>query len=299
MSAAGLLSSLRDRIPHDRLLTEPGPRRAVRVRRADGVPRAAPRPSCSPRRARRSSRPCGPATASGVPFVARGSGTSLSGGSLPVEGGIVIALNRLNRDPAARPRRARRRGGAGRDQPARVERRRPHGLFYAPDPSSQSICTIGGNIAFNSGGAHCLKHGMTTNHVLGDQGRAARRRGRPTSAPTAPSPSGPDWLGLFVGSEGLFGIALEVTLRLLPLPEATHTVLAAYRRPGGGRRRGRERRRRRAAAGRDGDHGRAGHRGRARRPCSPATPTVPALLIVELDGERELRRRRRRAGSPS
>ena len=102
-----------------------------------------------------------------VPFVARGSGTSLSGGSMPVAGGIVIALNRLNKilslDPDDR---------IAVVEPGVVNQRvsdaaAPHGLYYAPDPSSQSICTIGGNVAFNSGGAHCLKYGMTSNHVIG------------------------------------------------------------------------------------------------------------------------------------
>jgi glycolate oxidase len=156
-----------------------------------------------------------------VPFVARGSGTSLSGGSLPVEGGIVIGLNRLNRilrlDPVERV--AVVEPGVINAHVTRAAAR--HGLFYAPDPSSQSICTIGGNIAFNSGGAHCLKHGMTASHVLAVEavlpaGEVVRLGG-----------AGPDWLGGFVGSEGLLGIALEATLRLLPVPEATHTVLAA------------------------------------------------------------------------
>ena len=218
--------------------------------------------------------------------MARGSGTSLSGGSLPVEGGIVIGLNRLNRILRARPRRARRGRRARRDQRARQRAPPPpHGLFYAPDPSSQSICTIGGNIAFNSGGAHCLKHGMTANHVLGVE--AVLPDGEVVRLGSGGlEPAGPDWLGGFVGSEGLFGIALEATLRLLPCPEATHTVLAAYHSLRDGRRRGRARGRRRAAAGRDGDHGRAGDPGRGVLGASPGYPDVPALLIVELDGER-------------
>ena len=103
----------------------------------------------------------------GVPFVARGSGTSLSGGSLPVDEGIVIALNRLDKileiDPVDRV--AVVQPGVVNLEVTRAAQ--AHGLYYAPDPSSQSICTIGGNVAFNSGGAHCLKYGMTTNHVLG------------------------------------------------------------------------------------------------------------------------------------
>ena len=104
----------------------------------------------------------------------------------------------------------------------------PHGLHYAPDPSSQSICTIGGNVAFNSGGAHCLKYGMTSNHVLGI--KAVLATGEVVEWGSAsPENVGPDWCGLFTGNEGLFGIALEITLQLLPRAECFHTVLAGYR----------------------------------------------------------------------
>ena len=164
-----------------------------------------------------------------VPFVARGSGTSLSGGSLPIADGLVIALNRLNRIKHI-------------DQQSRIavvepgvvnlrisEAAAPYGLYYAPDPSSQSICTIGGNIAFNSGGAHCLKYGMTSNHVLGMKvvladGTVTEFGGESVDGVGI----GPDLIGLFVGSEGRFGIALEITLRLMPIPEVYRTVLAAY-----------------------------------------------------------------------
>lgn len=162
-----------------------------------------------------------------IPFVARGSGTSLSGGSLPVEPGIVIALNRLNRIIRLAPE----------DKLAVVEpgvinldvskAAAPYGLYYAPDPSSQPICTIGGNLAFNAGGAHCLKYGMTSNHVLGikvvlPDGEVVALGGESQEF------VGPDLSGFFVGSEGLFGIALEITLRLMPKPELYRTVLAAY-----------------------------------------------------------------------
>ncbi len=164
----------------------------------------------------------------GIGFVARGSGTSLSGGSLPVEGGVVIALNRLNRilklDPVQRI--AVVEPGVVNSQVTQAAA--PHGLLYAPDPSSQSICTIGGNVAFNSGGAHCLKYGMTANHVLGL--RAVLATGECVSWGGRSRESvGPDWCGLFTGNEGLFGIALEITLQLLPKPERYHTVLAGYR----------------------------------------------------------------------
>jgi glycolate oxidase len=163
----------------------------------------------------------------GVPFVARGSGTSLSGGSLPVADGVVIALNRLNRILAIDPvsRTARVEPGVINLNVSRAAA--AHGLFYAPDPSSQQVCTIGGNLAFNSGGAHCLKHGMTANHVLGIQ--AVLPDGElVTLGGSSTEPAGPDWAGFFCGSEGRFGIALEVILRLLPLAEATHTSLAVY-----------------------------------------------------------------------
>ena len=163
-----------------------------------------------------------------LPFVARGSGTSLSGGSLPVEGGIVIALNRLNRilklDPAQRLAVVEP-GVVNLDVTAAAA---AYGLHYAPDPSSQSICTIGGNVAFNSGGAHCLKYGMTANHVLGIKAVLATGEVVQWGGPSRET-VGPDWCGLFTGHEGLFGIALEITLQLLPRAECYHTVLAGYR----------------------------------------------------------------------
>ncbi|MBC8003677.1 MAG: FAD-binding protein, partial [Opitutaceae bacterium] len=163
-----------------------------------------------------------------LPFVARGSGTSLSGGSLPVAGGVVIALNRLNKilklDPAQRI--AVVEPGVINAQVSVAAA--PHGLHYAPDPSSQSICTIGGNVAFNSGGAHCLKYGMTSNHVLGLKAVLATGEVVTWGGPSREN-VGPDWCGLFTGNEGLFGIALEITLQLLPKAECFHTVLAGYR----------------------------------------------------------------------
>ena len=163
-----------------------------------------------------------------LPFVARGSGTSLSGGSLPFAGGIVIALNRLNRilrlDPAQRIAVVE----PGVVNLAVTAAAQPSGLHYAPDPSSQSICTIGGNVAFNAGGAHCLKYGMTSNHVLGVTAVIATGEVVEFGG-TSREQIGPDWTGLFVGNEGLFGVALEITLQLLPRAEVFHTVLAGYR----------------------------------------------------------------------
>ena len=162
-----------------------------------------------------------------IPFVARGSGTSLSGGSLPIEGGIVIALNRLNKIIEVDPVNRIAVVEAGVVNIDVSQAAAPYGLYFAPDPSSQLICTIGGNLAFNSGGAHCLKYGMTSNHILGikavlPDGELVELGGESLEN------VGPDLVGMYVGSEGLFGIALEVTLRLLPKPESYRTVLAAY-----------------------------------------------------------------------
>ena len=163
----------------------------------------------------------------GIPFMARGSGTSLSGGSLPVEDGIVIGLNRLNRILRLDPRERIAVVEPGTVNLKVSEAAERYGLYYAPDPSSQLICTIGGNVAFNSGGVHCLKYGMTANHVLGI--RAVLPDGELVELGSASLEGvGPDLSGFFVGSEGLFGIALEITLRLLPRPERYHTVLASY-----------------------------------------------------------------------
>ena len=163
-----------------------------------------------------------------LPFVARGNGTSLSGGSLPVADGIVIALNRLNRIVRLDPVQRIAVVEAGVINLAVTAAAQPYGLHFAPDPSSQLICTIGGNVAFNAGGAHCLKYGMTSNHVLGL--KAVLASGEVVEFGGASREQiGPDWTGLFVGSEGLFGIALEITLQLLPRAETFHTVLAGYR----------------------------------------------------------------------
>jgi len=134
-----------------------------------------------------------------IPFVARGSGTGLSGGSLPVENGIVISLTRMNRILEVDIPNARvvvEPGVINLDVSARVL---PHGYFYAPDPSSQSVCSIGGNVAENSGGAHCLKYGFTTTHVLGlevvlPDGSLVHLGGKSLDAP------GYDLVGVFVGS---------------------------------------------------------------------------------------------------
>ncbi|MEQ1825965.1 MAG: FAD-linked oxidase C-terminal domain-containing protein [Pirellula sp.] len=164
----------------------------------------------------------------GVPFVARGNGTSLSGGSLPVKNGIVISMNRMNRILRLDPIQRFAVVEPGVINLNVTKAASPYGLLYAPDPSSQTVCTIGGNVAFNSGGAHCLKYGMTSNHVLGlkiimPDGSLDQLGGESLESVE------PDYVGMFVGSEGLFGIAYEITLRLIPKPEVYRTVMCAYR----------------------------------------------------------------------
>src|SRR2546430_4443365 len=162
-----------------------------------------------------------------IPFVARGAGTGLSGGALPVADGIVVSLARLNRIlevDLASQRVVVEPGVPNLDVTRAVER---EGWFYAPDPSSQQVCTIGGNVAENSGGAHCLKYGFTVNHVTGlavvlPDGELVRLGGKSLDRP------GPDLLGVFVGSEGTLGIATEITLRVLRCPESVVTLLAAF-----------------------------------------------------------------------
>ncbi|MGB6042616.1 MAG: FAD-binding protein [Pirellulales bacterium] len=162
-----------------------------------------------------------------VPFMARGSGTSLSGGSVPIEHGLVIGMNRMNRILKYEPRKRFAVVEPGVINSKITQRAAADGLYYAPDPSSGPVCTIGGNVAFNSGGAHCLKYGMTANHVLGlkvvlPDGDVVQLGGQSLEM------VGPDVTGMFIGSEGLFGIALEITVRLLPKPETFRTMIAAY-----------------------------------------------------------------------
>ena len=162
-----------------------------------------------------------------IPFVARGSGTGLSGGATPVENGVVISLARMNRIleidfPNARA--VVEPGVINLDVTARIQHEE---FFYAPDPSSQSVCTIGGNVAENSGGAHCLKYGFTTTHVLGlevvlPDGSLVHLGGKTLDTP------GYDLAGVFVGSEGTLGIATKIILRIVKRPECVRTLLAAF-----------------------------------------------------------------------
>jgi len=167
------------------------------------------------------------ARAHNQPIVPRGSGTGLAGGAVPVHGGVVVAMTRMNRIVEI-------------DAPNRIAIVEPgvinldlqnaaakHGMLFAPDPSSQRICTLGGNVANNSGGPHTLAHGSTVSHVFGlevalPDGRLTWLGGR------LPDMPGPDLRGLFVGSEGTLGIITKICVRLMPLPSAVRTMLGIF-----------------------------------------------------------------------
>jgi glycolate oxidase len=160
----------------------------------------------------------------GIPYVARGSGTGLSGGALPRTDGVLVVTSRMRRVLAVDIPNRRAVVEPGVVNLAVTRAAAPAGYYYAPDPSSQQICSIGGNVAENAGGAHCLKYGFTVNHVLGlelvtPDGEIARLDG---AAP------GYDLVGAFIGSEGTLGIATEITVRLLRAPEAVRTLLAGF-----------------------------------------------------------------------
>jgi glycolate oxidase len=167
------------------------------------------------------------AQAAGVPIVARGAGTGISGGAVPSRGGLIVSLARMNRvlEIDAANRCAVVQPGVVNLDLSKVTE--PYGLFFAPDPSSQKASTIGGNIANNAGGPHCLSLGVTVNHILGVEvvvhdGSVVRFGGK------APDSPGLDLTGVMVGSEGTLGIVTEATVRLMPLPEAVRTAVALF-----------------------------------------------------------------------
>jgi glycolate oxidase len=166
----------------------------------------------------------------GVPFVARGSGTGLSGGALPHADGILIVLARMRRILDVDLVNQRMTVEPGVTNLAISQAVAADGLYYAPDPSSQVVCSIGGNVAENSGGAHCLKYGFTTNHVLAmdvvlPDGEVVTLGG------AGADPDGYDLRGYFIGSEGTLGIATRITVRLLRKPEAVRTLVADFASP--------------------------------------------------------------------
>ena len=163
----------------------------------------------------------------GAPVVARGSGTSLSGGALPHPDGVVLSLAKLNRILAIDPVNRTARVQPGVRNLAISEAARPYGLYYAPDPSSQIVCSIGGNVAENAGGVHCLKYGLTVHNILAVEmltidGERLELGGDALDVP------GYDLLALVIGSEGMLGVVTEITVKLLPLPSCARVLLGAF-----------------------------------------------------------------------
>jgi glycolate oxidase subunit GlcD len=223
-----LAERLRQAVGADGVITDPS---ALLVYESDGLTayRARPRAAVLPHDTAEVAAVVRLLGEANVPFVARGAGTGLSGGAVALEGAVLIGLGRMNRilelDAANR---------FARVQPGVVNvhltaAAAPHGLYYAPDPSSQTVCTIGGNVAENAGGPHCLKYGATVNHILGltvvlPDGEIVRLGG------AGRDQGGLDLLGLFIGSEGTFGVATEIDVRLVPVPEGVETLLALFDR---------------------------------------------------------------------
>ncbi len=163
----------------------------------------------------------------GVPIVPRGAGTGLSGGAMPIAQGIVLSTARMNRilsiDPEARTATVQ----PGVRNLAISDAAAEHGLYYAPDPSSQMACTIGGNVAENSGGVHCLKYGLTVHNVL--RVRALNGRGEIVEfGSEAPDVPGLGLLSVLIGSEGMFAISTQITVKLIPRPRAAQVVMASF-----------------------------------------------------------------------
>ncbi len=226
MEAHGLAAELAPLLPQGAVITD---RQRLRTYECDGLAhhKVIPGLVVLPETAEQVAAVVRACARHGIPFVARGAGTGLSGGALPHADGVLIVLSKMraileiDRDN----QRAVVEPGVVNLQLSRAAQ--PGGYYYAPDPSSQQVCSIGGNLAENSGGAHCLKYGFTTGHVTGvqlvtPQGELVEIGGK------APDLPGYDLLGAIVGSEGTLGIATRITVRLTRTPEAVRTLLAGF-----------------------------------------------------------------------
>jgi glycolate oxidase len=201
----------------------------LRVYESDGLPGIRVRPTLVvlPATTEEVSRCVKLARELGMPVVPRGSGTGLSGGALPIGGAVVIGLSRMRKILAIDVENQRMRVQPGVINLDISKHLAPLGYYYAPDPSSQAVCSIGGNVAENSGGAHCLKYGFTVHHVLGLTIVLASGEVVEIGSPAA-DPLGYDLTAAVVGSEGLLGIVTEVIVRFLRKPQATRTVFATF-----------------------------------------------------------------------
>src|SRR5690606_11004355 len=218
-----LTAALREVLPADGVITDP-----VRLRtyECDGLTyhRATPGVVVLPETAEQVAAVVRLCNEFAVPFVARGSGTGLSGGALPREDGVLVVTSRMRRILEVDLPNRRAVVEPGVTNLAITEAVRDQGYYYAPDPSSQQICSIGGNVAENSGGAHCLKYGFTVNHV--EACEIVTPDGDLVTLDLMDP--GYDLLGAFIGSEGTLGIATKITVRLSRAPESVTTVLAAF-----------------------------------------------------------------------
>jgi glycolate oxidase len=221
-----LLRRLRMALPGDRLIASP---ESMRPYESDGLAayRSLPAAVALPADAGEAAAVLKICRDLGVPVVARGAGTGLSGGALPFPGSVLLGLGKLNRildvDPVARTARVQ----PGVRNLAISEAARPYGLFYAPDPSSQLACSIGGNVAENAGGVHCLKYGLTVHNILKLDVLTIEGE-RLTIGSDALDAPGFDLMALMTGSEGLLAVVTEITVRLLPLPTDIAAMLVAF-----------------------------------------------------------------------
>src|SRR5947199_10462815 len=219
----GLIAELREIVGEEHVLSEP---EELLVYECDGLPqhKHPPRAVVFPNSTEETSEVLEVLSDEGVSFAPRGAGTGLSGGALAINRGVVIELARMRKilEVDRENRLARVQTGLVNAQLSRAVA--PYGLYYVPDPSSQPSCTIGGNIAENAGGIHCLKYGTTTDHVIA--ARVVLSDGSVVDLDL--KQAGYDLLGIFVGSEGTFGIATEATVKLAPIPPAVRTLLADF-----------------------------------------------------------------------
>ena len=225
-AAAALAPRLREIAGPDNVLSDP---RQLRTYECDGLTshRSVPALVVLPDTAEQVAAVVRACAGAGVPYVARGSGTGLSGGALPRADGVLVVTSKMRRiiDVDVANRRAVLEPGATNLSVSKAAG--PFGYFYAPDPSSQVICSVGGNVAENSGGAHCLKYGFTVHHVIGLQVATPAGDLEWIGDGTA-APPGYDLLGAFIGSEGTLGIVTKIVVRLTRVPELVRTMLAAY-----------------------------------------------------------------------
>jgi glycolate oxidase len=220
----GLLEALAGLLRKEDVLSDPS---EILVYESDGstLHSAMPRAVVYPRTTTEIAAIVAECSRRGVPFVARGAGTGLSGGAMALDGGVILALNRMNRILSIDLPNRRAVVEPGVTNLAITRAVAADGFYYAPDPSSQAVCTIGGNVAHNSGGPHTLKYGVTVNHIIALEMVLPDGTVVEVGGPDRP---GYDLAAVVTGSEGMFGIVTRATVRLLRRPESVRTLLAAF-----------------------------------------------------------------------